>query len=290
MVISGLSAAVLAACYLAFVLTPAGQRADDQALIGRLGHEHGARTIRDLLDSIDRVSMIVMVAVLVLIALARHRRWLAVASAGGFAGAVVSAEVLKRILPRPDLAPELTELISDKGIDTFPSGHATISTAFVLALVMVSRNTYRPIVALVGLLWCSLIAVSTVTAGWHRPSDALGGIALATGWMALSAGLLARRRGRMATTGLLDREVPWLALGALVVGIVSIAIAVATGSDAKVPPGISPWAFPVGLILIDVGAVGAVGVFTWLLRDLQFGPPTSGAGTGSPTVDSRPGP
>ncbi len=290
MVVAVCSAILLAACYLIFVLTPVGQRWDDQALIGRLGHEHGAKTIRDLLDSIDRYSLIVMLAVLVVIALARHRRWLAVASAVGFAGAVVSAEVLKRILPRPDLAPDLTELISDKGIDTFPSGHATISTAFVLALVLVSRNTYRPIVALVGLLWCSLIAVSTVTAGWHRPSDAVGGIALATASMALSAGLLARRRGQAATTGLLDREVPWLALGALVVGVVSIAIAVATGSDAKVPPGISPWVFPLGLILIDAVAVCAVGVFTWLLRDVQFGLPTPHAGTGSPTVGSRPAP
>ena len=287
-VVAACAATLLAACYLIFVLTPVGQRWDDQALIGRLGHEHGAKTIRDLLDSIDRYSLIVMLVVLVVIALARHRRWLAVASAAGFGGAVVSAELLKRVLPRPDLAPEFTQLISDKGIDTFPSGHATISTGFVLALVLVSRNTYRPIVALLGLLWCSLIAVATVTAGWHRPSDAIGGIALATAWMALSAGLLARRRGQIAPSGLLDREVPWLALGALVVGIVSIAITVATGSDARVPDGISPWAFPIGLVLIDVTAVCAVGVFTWLLRDMQFGTAMHHAGMGSPIVDSRP--
>lgn len=290
MVLTAGGGILMVASYLVFVLTPAGQRWDDQGLIGRLGHEHGARTIRDLLNSIDRFSMIVMLAVLIVIALARHRRWLAVASAGGFAGAVVSAELLKRILPRPDLAPEFTELISDKGIDTFPSGHATISTAFVLALVMVSRNTFRPVVALVGVLWCSLIAVSTVTAGWHRPSDAVGGIALATAWMALSGWILARRRGRLAQTGLLDREVPWLVLGALVVGVVSIAITVATGSDAKVPEGISPWAFPLGLITIDVVAVGAVGMFTWLLRDVQFGSATPHEGTGSPTAGSRPAP
>ena len=72
------------------------------------------------------------------------------------------------------------------------------------------------------------------------------------------------------------------------VGIVSIAVTVATGSDARVPDGISPWAFPIGLVLIDVTAVCAVGVFTWLLRDMQFGTAMHHAGMGSPKVDSRP--
>ena len=271
--LSLLAAVVLTGAYVAFVLTSAGQSFDDQSLVGRLAEPGVSRTVRRLLEGIDRGTLIVMVLVLVVVGLARHRRPLALASAGAFAGAVITAEVLKRVLPRPELAPQFADLIAGKEIDTYPSGHATIATAFVLALVMVSRSTIRPVVAVLGLLWCSLIAAGTVAAGWHRPSDAIGGIALALAWVALSAGLLAARRGLAAEAGRLAGAVPWLVLGVLAVSALAVATSAITGDDARVPAEVSWWLFPLGQVMVDAVAVAAVGSFTWLLRDVQFGAP-----------------
>jgi len=271
--LSLLAAVVLTGAYVAFVLTSAGQSFDDQSLVGRLAEPRVSRTMRALLEGIDRGTLIVMVIVLVVVGLARHRRPLALASAGAFAGAVITAEVLKRVLPRPELAPQFADLIEGKEIDTYPSGHATIATAFVLALVMVSRSTIRPVVAVLGLLWCSLIAAGTVAAGWHRPSDAIGGIALALAWVALSAGLLAGRRGLAAEAGRLAGAVPWLVLGVLAVSALAVATSAITGDDSRVPAEVSSWLFPLGQVMVDAVAVAAVGSFTWLLRDVQFGAP-----------------
>lgn len=262
---------VFIGAYVLFVLTAWGQSIDDQGLLGRVAALDGGSISLRLLDMIDRGTMVVMVLVLVVIGLARHRRWLAFCSAGGFLAAAVSAEILKRVLPRPDLDPEWSSLLVGKSIDTYPSGSATIATAFVLALIMASRNTIRPIVGLVGSLWCCLIAAGTVAAGWHRPSDAIGGIALATLWIALSAAILARSQGRAARTGPLDRKVPWLAAAVLLVTLTGVVAILVTGGVDRIPADILSWVFPVSQAVIYVAVVLAVGSFTWLLRDVQFG-------------------
>ena len=122
----------------------------------------------------------------------------------------LSAELLKAVLPRPSYGTEIA-ILASKDYDTYPSGHATIATGFVLALVMVNNNRWRPLVALLGLLWSSAVATGVVAAGWHRPSDAIGGIALATAWLSLSAAFLSRERGLAAEPGRLARALPALA-------------------------------------------------------------------------------
>jgi hypothetical protein len=46
-----------------------------------------------------------------------------------------------------------------------------------------------------GALYSAAIGVATLTAGWHRPSDAIGGFAVVTTWAALVAAAGPRRRG-----------------------------------------------------------------------------------------------
>ena len=145
---------------------------------------------------------------------------------------------------------------------------------------MVNNNRWRPLVALLGVLWSSAVATGVVAAGWHRPSDAIGGIALATAW------LVARRRApqQRARPGqpsraACARALPFLA-GALALLVVVTAVVLAlTSSQARQPADVAWWAFPIGQITIDLTAIAAVGTYAWLLKALRFGDPGPRAAT-----------
>lgn len=263
LVLSALALALVLATYVALVLTHAGQRWDDAALLGRYAHDASARDLaRGTLDGIDRVTLVAMAAVLVVIGLARHRRWLALAAAGGMAVAVVGAELGKLVLPRPDLGVDAADGVA-KVFDTYPSGHATIATSFALGLVLVSAPRWRPWVTVPALVWAMVVVESTVVAGWHRPSDALGGVLWATTCLAAAGGVLMSREGRHRRPG---RDV-WLlpaVLGAVLVVSVPTswdALPALRGQDVES-------AFWLGQALVDVTVIVAGGAYAWLLRDV----------------------
>jgi membrane-associated phospholipid phosphatase len=264
---------VLVAAYLILVLTPLGQSWDDAALVGRLRERAADRAeVGRFLKSIDTVTLVLMVVVVAVVGLVRRRARLALLAGGAFFAAVLSAELLKAVLPRPSYGTELA-ILASKDYDTYPSGHATIATGFVLALVMVNNNRWRPLIALLGVLWSSAIATGVVAAGWHRPSDAIGGIALATAWLAASAALLSRERGLAAEPGRLARALPAIAVTLGLLVVVTAVVLALTSSQARQPADVPWWAFPIGQITIDLTAIAAVGTYAWLLKDLRFGDP-----------------
>lgn len=275
-VLAGVGLGVLVAAYLILVLTPIGQSWDDAALVGRL-RERGAdrAEVGRFLKSIDTVTLVLMVVVVAVVGLLRRRVRLALLAGGAFFAAVLSAELLKAVLPRPSYGSELA-ILASKDYDTYPSGHATIATGFVLALVMVNNNRWRPLVALLGLLWSSAVATGVVAAGWHRPSDAIGGIALATAWLALAAAFLSRERGLAAEPGRLARALPAIAAALGLLVVVTAVVLALTSSKARQPADVAWWAFPIGQIAIDLTAIAAVGTYAWLLKDLRFGNPQRG--------------
>ena len=208
----------------------------------------------------------------VVVGLVRRRARLALLAGGAFFAAVLSAELLKAVLPRPSYGTELA-ILASKEYDTYPSGHATIATGFVLALVMVNNNRWRPLVALLGVLWSSAVATGVVAAGWHRPSDAIGGIALATAWLSLPPRSSAASAAWPAEPGRLRSSppVPRRALALLVV--VTAVVLALTSSQARQPADVAWWAFPIGQITIDLTAIAAEGTYAWLLKALRFGDP-----------------
>jgi membrane-associated phospholipid phosphatase len=109
------------------------------------------------------------------------RRMVAAVVAMGVTAGI--AELLKEGLVRPDLAEELR-----RTGNSFPSGHVTAAAVSVFALLLVSDGVARWVVGVIGWVWVGAVGVSTLGAGWHRPSDVVGGVLLAAAvYMAATA-------------------------------------------------------------------------------------------------------
>ena len=172
-------------------LTSWGQRWDDLALLEARLLPESLRNAGDSLLRVIRIpSILVLLIACLVIAAARRQLLTGAVIVIAFGAAIISAEAVKFLTPRPDLAPKLTLLVDNAGSNTFPSGHVTIATGLSLALVFVVAPQWRAWVAAMGMVVTTLIACSAIIAGWHRPSDAIGGVALATAWMSLAGWLL----------------------------------------------------------------------------------------------------
>jgi membrane-associated phospholipid phosphatase len=174
-----------AGLYVIFVRTGLGQRIDDAALDGRA--TLSARSVNsadDLLRTVSVASVAILGGGIVLVAVMRTRFLLAAAAAAVIAGANVTTQVLKAVLPRPDLIAGQAEI--DIG-NTLPSGHTTVAASIAVAALLVAPRRLRGAVAVVGVLYAAAIGVATLTAGWHRPSDAIAAVSVVVGWGALAA-------------------------------------------------------------------------------------------------------
>ena len=78
----------------------------------------------------------------------------------------------------------------------FPSGHAMVSMAVMLALVILLWPTrWRWLMAIFAVVFVIVIGWTRLYLGVHYPTDVLGGWCAATGWVGgLSMALLARRK------------------------------------------------------------------------------------------------
>jgi membrane-associated phospholipid phosphatase len=118
------------------------------------------------------LAVLLLVGVLILLALpTRYRRHAIVLGA-----AFVAVAGVATLLGLADLG--------SSGMDSFPSGHATGSTALVAALVGIAwRTRWRWPVLSLGLASMAGVASSRLYFGVHYPSDVLAGWALALAWV-----------------------------------------------------------------------------------------------------------
>lgn len=125
--------------------------------------------------------------------LARRRRVrAAIAFAVSTAGGVIIANLDKLLVERARPPVHHLEHVSSW---SFPSGHATESAAFYLAmLILVSRGQPRRPTAIVAtvvtLVLVAAIAVSRVYLGVHYPSDVAVGLALGATWSGVAMWLI----------------------------------------------------------------------------------------------------
>lgn len=212
----------LVAGYAFFVLTKVGQRIDDAAYLGRAAEgSRVANRFHELLNVIEPGTILLSLIVLVVIGVARRELAVALWASGGFILAVVIAEILKHVLPRPALDLEYGPAIGM--VDSYPSGHTTIATSFTLALLIVTAPRLRALVQVIGTFFVAAVASGVVIAGWHRPSDALGGLALSLMVMAALAAYLTHARGHEIEPSASSVRGPWEVAGIIVVLVAAFA-------------------------------------------------------------------
>ncbi|BDZ47930.1 hypothetical protein GCM10025867_01710 [Frondihabitans sucicola] len=253
------SVVALGGVYTLAVLTKPGQEIEDSILRS----VDGGTLLKSgrALDAISIPAILVVVGVVVLIAFVRRRPGAALQSATLIVGAIATTQIIKAIAPRP----ELTTLTLS---NSFPSGHATIAVAGVLALATAFGRHLRPLIMVVGTAFAALVAEQTVAYGWHRVSDVCGACAVVMLWLAIVRSAAAvwsndprdtvGRRMHGFTSGLLGLAM--VATLAAAGAIFSIGI----GSDMTLTMSTGPGVL-VGARLLSAGVVIATAWLAWKL-------------------------
>jgi hypothetical protein len=127
------------------------------------------------------------------IALIRRRFALAVGAVLIIVGANVTTQVLKAIITRPELGVDVERAAAGNSL---PSGHTTIAASVLVALILVLPGRLRGVGALLGALLTSAAGVATLSAGWHRPSDAIAALLVVGGWACAAGILIVAAQGR----------------------------------------------------------------------------------------------
>jgi membrane-associated phospholipid phosphatase len=191
-----LAAAGVVACYRVFVGTSLGQLVDTAAMRGAdVHHPRVVEVLNRALNGTTLVSLVLVCVAAAAIGLVRRRIDLAVGAAMVVLGANLTSQLLKTHLDRPNLdhfpAP-----------NSFPSGHTTAAASVAFALVIALPHAVRGMVAMIGATYVTVIAVATVWAEWHRPSDTVAGLLIVLAWGGLISGVIrARRRRRPGPVG-----------------------------------------------------------------------------------------
>jgi membrane-associated phospholipid phosphatase len=220
--------AVAAACatYEVFIRTTLGQSVDTRAMRGaEVHHPKIIEVLNRTLNGTTLVSLVLVCLVAAAIGFLRKRIDLAVGAALLVLGSNASVQLLKTRLVRPGLddfpAP-----------NSFPSGHTAAAASVAFALIMVLPQAVRGTVALIGAGYVAVIAIATVWAAWHRPSDTVAALLIVLTWGSLATfGVRAgryrslaapRRPGRLATLPLIVIGAVTAVLGLL--GLTAVAL------------------------------------------------------------------
>lgn len=176
--------AMFAGLYFVMVRLSLGQVLDDIAMEGRKATRLGPRRLSSsVLATATPAALVIGGGALVVLAQRRRSLAAAVAVALTPVGAGAAARIGKAVLPREN---QLSA--SWVGPDnTYPSGHTAVATALVLMAVTVCVPSWRGRVAAVGAVMLALHTIAMMGTGWHRPSDVVGGMAVAVALSGVAA-------------------------------------------------------------------------------------------------------
>jgi membrane-associated phospholipid phosphatase len=249
-------------CYAALVCTDWGHRLDDAAFMAHDGFSRPLMALDiSLLKQVSLETIIGAAGVLFLISILRRSLAVGAIVVAGFFTSVLGAEGLKEVLPWRALLPEDAMLGEGMQLGTFPSGHATIATAFGLGLLLVWPARWRSWSAVVAGVLSSFFASSVVFAGWHRASDALGALAWSGVCMNLAAAIAVRLGGRPAIGDARPRLSGSVVLGTVL--LVAFFLVAATAAPQH-PVRDLPFFLLTGLIVVSSFTLTA-----WYSRQLE---------------------
>lgn len=179
---------------VAFVWTPAGQRADG-ALLPRTERGRGYEQDPVLSEPAGEVlrlvgnplHLVVALVAVVLVGLVLRRFWAGIAGVAVVLGSVAAARLLKELITRPDL-----DVVGSSTHNSFPSGHVAAFAGMVFAVLLVMPPRIRPWLVLPGAVGVTVVVGATMVAGWHRLSDGLGAVLVAATLYCLAVALTRR--------------------------------------------------------------------------------------------------
>lgn len=163
-----------------FVQSEHGQLLDTVALTAnQIGQARLENLVSTILNTLSAVSLAIATAVVGFIALIRRRVAVAVGAILLIVGANVTTQIAKYVIDRPDLGVDPQRAAAGNSL---PSGHTTIAASVAVALLLVLPGRIRGAVAVLGAVFVSAAGIATLSAGWHRPSDAVAALLVVAAW------------------------------------------------------------------------------------------------------------
>ncbi|MEN3614182.1 phosphatase PAP2 family protein [Plantactinospora sp. ZYX-F-223] len=198
--------------------TEQGQVLDTIALTGNsIGQHRIEGIVGGVLNAVSLLSLLAATAVIGFIALIRVRITLAVVTVLLIVGANLTTQALKSFIERPDF--DVDEAREAAG-NSLPSGHTAVAASVAIALVMVLPPRVRGWGALVGAGYAAAAGVATLSAGWHRPSDAVAALLVVGAWASAASLVLLLTQRETAQVAAADGN----RRAAAVLGVVGLAL------------------------------------------------------------------
>lgn len=165
-----------------FVATPRGQLVDSAALQGaQIGRRWIIDPVLQVLDVVSAGALAAAGLAAAAVAVLRRRVVLAGVALTMVVGSNVTTQLLKyHLFTRPALGLPLEGLTTN----TLPSGHTTVAMSVAAAAVLVAPSRLRGAVSLVAAAYGAATGVATLSAGYHRPSDAIAACLVVGAWAA----------------------------------------------------------------------------------------------------------
>ncbi len=276
--------------YAGFVLTEAGQRIENQALLGAALREPADR--QESLGHLSAVSLSSMGLALVAlfgVAFLRRRFGLAALAAVVVLVSVGSAELLQLVLPRPALLAGPAWILRN----SFPSGHTAAAASIAMAALLIAPDRLRWLALPLGAAFAAAIGQATQIAGWHRLSGSIGSIALAVAVASVSIAVLARLgQVRPSTHGGINARLlsaHYAVAAAVLVLAVTVALLPAAFPVLRAPEGASDAFAHTAFDLVGIGlTILTFALFARAIEPYSFGRAARSGPTSSDRSDSAP--
>ena len=283
-----LAAAVVV--YWLFVGTAAGQRLENEALLASaLRDETAFRASLERLSVISVASFAAALTLMIVVGAARNRLGLGLVVAASMALAVVAAEVLKEILPRPELVSGPSWILRN----SFPSGHTAVAAAAAVGALLVAPDRIRWLVLPAAAGIAALAGQATQVTGWHRMSCALGAVLIVVGVAALGLTVVAKAGlVQPDVHGRINRRLTWaliVAGGLAIVAGILVFILGLVFPILRAPQGAQGAFSQTTLVALGIGlTVLIITAFGVLIEPYTLGRSAMPAGRGSGAVPEHP--